>query len=138
MKKHNSIKRFLALFLALIMLCAITVTAYASTNTHYSPSSGNNFGTYKNATRTAACRYDNLPNGTIRIDYFLDGTNNMQIRFYTNSNLTGGYYWATLINNNGAAGENGSTTVTIPAGTYYVCLYSSTPKSFSYGFELYK
>lgn len=139
MKKNNMINRFFAVLFVIAIMCSMSATAFASTNdSYYTPSSGVNYGTYKNATRTSICKYDNLPAGRMKIAYFLDGTNNVEIRFYTNNNYSGGYYSATLINNNGAAGSNGVAYVTIPAGTYYVSIHCSYAKSFSYGYDLCK
>ena len=117
------------------MLLSMTLTAYAATV--YYPTSGAAAEYCENVNRGKVMTFRNLPQGVMYINYVLETDRTMEIRFYRNSNMTGGYYSATLTNN-----ELGNvTTVSLgTAGTYYVAIYtkSGSATTFSYAFDLYR
>lgn len=131
-KKMTSITSLLLIF---TLLFAMSITAYAKTV--YYPSEGVASGYCENTNKSSTCKFKNLPGGvTIHINYFMETDRTMQIRFYRNANLTGGYNSADLSNNTNGA----STTVTLPGtGTYYVVVYTknNSATTFTYAYDLY-
>lgn len=124
-----------SLLLVLILLFSTATVAYA--RTVYYASSGMQSGYCENASTTSVCRFDNLPNGVMHISYFMESNKTMEIRFYRNASLSGGYNKATLVNNNSGA----ATTVSLPnSGTYYViiCTTNGSTAEFYYAYDLYK
>ena len=131
-KKHTVIA---SLLIMVVLLFPTTTTAYAKTV--YYPSSGVAYGYCENTRQSSVCKYNELPSGVMQISYFMETDRTMEIRFYRNSSLTGGYNKATLNNN-----INGYTTnVTLPAsGTYYVvvCTANGSATTFTFAYDLYK
>ena len=131
-KKRTLIASLLMMF---VLLFATTTTAYAKTV--YYPSSGIESGYCENTSRSSVCRFDNLPAGTMQISYFMETDRTMEIRFYRNSSLTGGYNKATLTNHTSGY----TTNVVLPAsGTYYVvaCTSNNTATTFTYAYDLFR
>ncbi len=129
-------KTFVTFTLITALLMAISVTSYSKANEVYYPVSGSSSEYVQNAIRGKVLQFDKLPAGVIHINYVTDTPVTLQLRFYTNSNLTGGFSKADLGNY-----PNGhSTTVSLPAyGTYYVVVYTNNNivSSFTYAYDLY-
>lgn len=85
-------KRKITMITSILLICILvlgtSVTAYAKTV--YYPSNGNANGYCENQIRSSVCTYNNLP-VNLKVSYFMESNRVMEIRFYTNSNLTGGY-----------------------------------------------
>ena len=124
-----------SLLMVFTLLFSTATVAYAKTV--YYATSGTQSGYCENATRTSVCRFDNLQSGTMQISYFMETDRTMELRFYKNASLTGGYDKATLTNNTSGA----QTTVTLSSsGTFYVvvCTKNGTATDFYYAYDIYK
>ena len=130
-------KRKITMITSILLICILvlgtSVTAYAKTV--YYPSNGNANGYCENQIRSSVCTYNNLP-VNLKVSYFMESNRVMEIRFYTNSNLTGGYTTVQLPNDT----DGREVSVTLPyAGKYYVVVQSrnNLAATFTYAYNLY-
>lgn len=124
-----------SLLMVFTLLFSTATVAYAKTV--YYASSGMQSGYCEDAIRTPVCKFDNLPSGVMHINYVLETDRSMEIRFYKNESLTGGYDKVSISNN--PSGDNKTVTLS-SSGTFYVviCTKNDTATDFYYAYDLYK